>query len=267
MRLVRLALPIALLLFASAGCYTSSAQLSPLPVNPVQTVASDASALAEITAFQTASGLAGWIGLSASGTVLLPGSDAASEAKLWISNGGSQRLDISAPNNGRSIRMLRGHGVSLVNGTPDFFFDQDLAFAGLVQLPALLPINFKNLAVTAKDLGTGSVGITKLHHLALTIPTDAKASSVLHKDHNVDLYFDPVTHLLKASVALVHLFGPSSNLVQLATSYDDYRAVGASLTPFQITQTIDGQPYWTVRLTTAAVLDKQDPSLFAYSSK
>lgn len=163
--------------------------------------------------------------------------------------------------------MVRGHGVSLVNGTPDLFFDQDLAFAGLVQLPALLPVNFKNLAITAKDFGLGAVGALKLHHLTLTIPTDAKAPSVLHKDHIVDLYFDPVTHLLKASVALVHLFGPSGNPVQLATSYDDYRTVGASLAPFQITQTIDGQLYWTIRLTTAVALDKQDPSLFAYASK
>lgn len=221
----------------------------------------DASASTEILEHLTAVGLSPWQDLSAAGTITYPlsGVDEMDTAAFTILNADSYRLDVQTPQGARSTRIIGGSGATLQpDGSKEFLLPVAAA-QGLVAYPQLRIAAFPSSQTSVYDKGMLAVGGTTLHRIAVEHPLGNPSASVASSGNPTaptsvvtDLYFDPTSHLLIKSVASIKLSGLGSDFIR-CTTYDDYRKVGASMIPFHITESLNGQVQWSLQLNTVAL--------------
>jgi len=216
----------------------------------------DPAASAEILQHITAVGASPWQDISASGKITYPLDDTSEvdDAVLTILNEDSFRLDVHTPQGTRSTRIAGASGATLQSdGSMDFLMPL-VAAQGLVAFPQLRVASFPTGQTSIYDKGLLSVDGTTLHRLSVEHPLGQSLSAKAGVPTSVvtDLYFDPASHLLTKSVASIKLSGRGSDFIR-CTTYDDYRNAGASLVPFRISVSRNGQVQWTLQLDTVAL--------------
>jgi|GEM_PF-1907765 len=244
----------------SASESTPAAVISPLDHSVFAPTASaplgqaDAAAATELKAANSAlAGSTSWTGLQATGTITYATDP--TQFNVTLSNLGSNkfRLDTQTQTGVESIRISGRVGrVQSEDGTVTAI-DPDTAIMGIFPFEILTKGASPGKNTALVDHGTASTATGQSAHRVTfelsSILRDPATKS--QKTLPIDLYFDPATHLLIKSVSSVLI--PGARLVPFLSvvTYSDYRTVGTSLIPFHYVETINGQPYRTLQLTSA----------------
>ena len=128
------------------------------------------------------------------------------------------------------------------------------------RLPTLL-----NPVSSVIDQGTVTIGTTQLHRITVEYPTLGRATtSNVPNTAVIDLYFDPQTHLLEKTATEIALPRTRTSTYLSVVTYSDYRLVGSTLVPFTFTETLQGQPFRTLRLASVDLNPSVDPAYFDF---
>lgn len=224
----------------------------------------DAGALAVLQAYRKAVNVADWQGMQASGTYTDSAENTGS-ATLTILNGGQFRLDVETPNGERSTRISGSVGQILEANGKTNTLPPATARAGLLAFPQLLVTNFPAPDTSLIDRGLTRISGALLHRITLEEPVfpdaDATSSQVAVV---TDLYFDPSTNLLIKSATAVRLSGADRELYLVVITYGDYQKVQDMLVPCLYSQSLNGQPQWTLRLNSPTLQSSVDSSYFVF---
>lgn len=227
----------------------------------------DAAALQVVIDFLKATNGAAWSGMQASGTLTAPsgGSESQNSATLTIHGENAFRLDVNAAEGQRSIRIRGLVGQILESDGKKHSLPPVTARMGLFAFPLLMDSSFPTNQTAVLDRGSISVNGAILHRITVERPLFAKKeASQGGQTAVVDLYFDPSTHLLVKSVASVQLDSTDRERYVQAVTYSDYRKVGTILLPFSYSQTLNGQPQWSLQLTQVQLNPSIDISYFQF---
>jgi hypothetical protein len=237
-----------------------------VPGPALTSVQRDPSALQVITAFLTAANSGGWGGMQATGTLTSPGkTEEQYPATLTVKNGDSFRLDVSATEGQRSLRIQGQVGAILESNGVKHTLPPATALGGFLAFPRLMMATFPGEQTSVLDQGIVVVEGKSLHRITIqeqvfhgaTPPTTDQPSIV-------DLYFDPATHLLVKSVALVQLDTADRARYMQAITYSEYQSVNSVLLPFAYSQTLNGQRQWSLQLANVQLDSSTDTSLFIF---
>ena len=232
----------------------------PTPMHSLKT-ASDPGAVQSIIDFVRMSGVSGWKGMSAAGTMTFAGSSDEDQAKLNILGSTGYRLDVQRSSGEQSTVFQGARGGFLSASGKRSSISTDIATLGLVAFPRLLSSDYPLKTSVLTDQGDVSIGGRTLHRITLDDPaTDETGNSW----KTVDLYFDPNTKQLAESVAFVHLSTADAALYTLETTYSDYRTVGSATLPYLYTQSLNGNLQWSLQLNTIDLSTTPDSSLFSF---
>ena len=231
----------------------------PTPVHSTKT-ASDSTAIQQIIDFVKLSGVSGWKGLTAEGTIKYAnGSEY--PAHVAVLGMDRYRLDVDRAEGKQSTVITGTTGVFLPASGKSVAVSSDINALGLLAFPRLLSSQYPNAKSIWTDQGSTTVGGKVLYRITLDDPaTDATGNPWKTEE----LFFDPGTGRLVMSTAVVHLNSSDPALYMLETSYDDYRTVNGITLPYSYTQSLNGQTSWTLSLTTIDLQAIPTPALFNY---
>lgn len=221
----------------------------------------DAAATTEVAAYTSAlSGGRHWMGMQGIGTVTY--ANGPTEFNATLSNRGnlSFRLDIQTPAGLESTRVQGRMGAVQLGTKPSTPIDPDTAILGIFpfEIVARAVPSAQNASLI--DGGTVSSNGQSLHRITLELPAmSLSVTTKLPGTLPIDLYFDPTTHLLVKSVCNVLMPGGRRTPFLSVVTYSDYRTVGTSVVPFHYSESINGQPYRALQLTSVQL----NPSLSA----
>ena len=114
---------------------------------------------------------------------------------------------------------------------------------------------------------------TSLHRIAMVTkartrgnaPAEGSSSSQRSLSSVVvDFYFDPSTNLLVKSVSVVRLPGAGTENFLRVLTYADYRQVNNVLLPFQIKESLSGEPQWVLNLSQVEFTSNTNPTVFDF---
>lgn len=218
----------------------------------------DEGALVELKAHRAAVGGIPWVGMMGRGKITY-GSDSSTSYDATLSNiyQDGFRLDAAAQSGETSIRIYRDFGKVQAVDASISTIPLETALSGLFpfEMARFDPTSEALSSMSMIDHGLTMIGSTSLHRITLERPSLDPTSrvTVTTATHVIDLYFDPATHLLAKS-AVYDTVARSRNIPFLfVVSYADYRNVGNVLVPFRYSETMEGQPYRTVQLSTVAL--------------
>lgn len=272
MRLGRKALALPVLVAASLCAYAqlpseftriygeSDSQL-PLPVHPNRN-GQDAAAIQQLAGFMKATHLSGWKGLVATGTITITGDPTPYPAHLSMAGGTSYRLDIEKPDGTESTIVNGTQGVFAAPQRQSRAMSSDTAYGGLLALPRVLASGYPFATSSVLDEGLMSDGGVSLHRI--TFDDAASLSDGCSPWKTVDLYFDPTTNLLVSTAINGRLSSDDRACYFLLTTYGDYQTVAGASFPFSISQSLNGQPQWELKLTSATLSAPSDTSIFNF---
>lgn len=224
----------------------------------------DAGALTEINAHLMAIGVNGWQSLEATGTLTYP-DGVAHAASLYLRGSKFQRLDIEMESGTRSVRIGGFAGRYQSEGGNQESLPPATSSAGLVAFPRI----WADAAVSVNEslydkhlyAGTGS----NLHRITMEYALEGPGGSHLgNTTAATDLYFEPSTHLLDYSVDAVTFNGPTRQLFQRVTSYEQYQPFGGVKIPTVIKQYLNGQLQWTLQINQVTVNSNPEASAFSF---
>lgn len=239
----------------------------PIPQFTQPTGSKDPVALQTILAYLNAVNATTWTGIQATGTFALTGNAKESQdaATLTISGGNNFRLDLTTPSGGRSIRVYGKYGaIQEANGSK-----HSLPFlaaqAGIFAFPKLLGATFSADSAAVIDGGSVSISGKGLRRITIEEPLNPSSAKLTSENTSVmDLYFDVTSHLLvKSAVAVPMSWSDRGRYLQV-TTYSDYQLADGVLIPFTYSQTIDGQPTWTLQLSSVQPLPSVKNSYFHF---
>jgi hypothetical protein len=222
----------------------------------------DILAVNEILAHLGAVGNA-WTGMQGKGKITYGPTDAtAYDATLSNLGGDKFRLDAQTKHGAMSIRIHGG--VGKIKSGDGIFSSMpfDTAMAGIFPFERARLTNFPGPSGSLIDCGVTTIGGTELHRITLEVATLGRNPVTKSREAiATDLYFDPTSHLLvKSSTASAIADGRNVKFLFVVT-YSDYRKVGNSMVPFRYTETMNGEPYWTLQLSDVQ-MNSEVPSTF-----
>jgi hypothetical protein len=237
-----------------------------VPEPSSSTVQRDGTALQIITAFVATVSGGIWTGMQAQGVLTSPGTTAAQyPATLTMNEGDSFRLDVSATEGQRSIRIRGKIGTVLESNGVKHSLPLATATGGIFAFPRLLMSTFPSAQTSVFDRGTVVVDGKSLQLITVQEPASlAETPLATDQPSVVDLYFDPSTHLLVKSMAAVQLDTSDRQRYLQAVTYGDYRPVDGIQLPFSYSQTLNGQRQWSLQLTNVQLNSGIDISLFTF---
>lgn len=211
----------------------------------------DGAALKEIADHFAASGATPWVGMQGTGKITY-GSNSSTSYDATLSNFGTSRfrLDAQTDKGPMSIR-IEGFMGKIRNGDgTTTTMPVEAAMAGLFPFELARVAHASHHAMSLSDGGRVAVrGSNDMHKISLERASlGMNPSSKTRNTLAMDLYFDPSSHLLIKSSIQVPVPGPRDLHLLSVITYGDYRRVGASLVPFRFSETLEGQPYWTLQL-------------------
>lgn len=231
----------------------------PTPVHSTKTV-SDSTAIQRVIDFVKLSGVSGWKGLTAEGTIKYA-SGSEYPAHLAVLGMDHYRLDIDRAEGKQSTVVTGVTGMFLPAQGKPAATSSDINALGLIAFVRLLSSQYPNAKSIWTDQGLTTIGGKVLSRVTLDDPaTDATGNPWKTEE----LFFDPGTGRLVMSTAVVHLNSSDPALYMLATSYDDYRTVNGITLPYSYTQSLNGQTSWALSLTTIDLQAIPTPALFNY---
>ena len=231
----------------------------PTPAHTAK-AATDSAALQAVLGFVKASGVQGWQGMTAQGTLTLASGSASYPARLSVLGSQLYRLDVDR-DEGKQSTVLHGAmpGVFLSATGKLGSISSDIGALGLFSYPRLLSSAYPTAKSILTTQGTVTVGGKPLFRVTADDPDNSGKGWVTE-----DLYFDPVTGLLAKSAALIHLSTADAALTMIETDYTDYRQVNGATLPHTIARSLNGQPSWTLALTQIDTQTPPAPSVFSY---
>jgi len=168
------------------------------------------------------------------------------------------RLDTQNRNGPISIRVKGRAGAAQFGKNPVMPMDPDTAVLGIFPFEIVGKANQAAKSASLLDQGSEPNNGVSLHRVTLAVPSASLSISTKSQGTvPIDLYFDPVTHMLVKSVCSVFVPGARHVPFVSAVTYSDYRMVGDSVVPFQYAESINGHPYQTLQLTSVQL----NPSL------
>ncbi len=259
------------LLFAalSSALYTAKAQ-SPAPLTrstpdgdvtiPVKTGVlgqKDPAAVAEIAAHQAAVGGGPWIGMQGVGKIVYAGNSATPyDATLSNLRSDEFRLDAGTSSGQTSLRIHRLIGKTQASDGTMAALPPETSLSGLFPFE-IARMDMSSAAashISLLDHGIAAIGNSSFHRITVESPSlGHNPRTGAQQTHVVDLYFDPATHLLVKSVAYDSLSNSRKVNFLFVVTYGDYRSVGNALVPFRFAETMEGDPYWTLQLSTVTL--------------
>lgn len=241
--------------------YGESDSEIPLPVHPDRK-GQDASAIQQLAGFMKVTNLSGWKGLIATGTITIAGDPTPYPAHFSIAGGNSYRLDVEKPDGIDSTIVNGRQGVFAAPQRQSRAMSSDTAFGGLLALPRVLASGYPFATTSVLDEGLVNNGGVSLHRI--TLDDAAALSDSCSPWKTVDLYFDPATNLLVSSAINGRLGSDDRACYFLLTTYGDYQAVAGASFPFSISQSMNGQPQWELKLTSVTFSAPSDTSIFNF---
>ena len=231
----------------------------PTPAHAAK-AATDGTALQTLLGFVKATGVRGWQGMTAEGTITLAGKGAAYPARISVLGGDSFRMDVDR-DEGKQSTVLHGAGPSVFLSATGKLgsISPDVGTLGLFAYPRLLSSTYPTAKSILTNQGSATVGSKPLVRVTVEDP-DASGKGWVTED----LYFDPATGLLAKSAALVHLSTADAALYMVETDYSDYRSVNGVTLPYAVSTSLNGQPSWTLMLTKIDTQTPPAPSVFSY---
>ena len=216
----------------------------------------------QLAGFMKATNLSGWKGMVASGTITIAGDPVPCPAQLSIAGGNSYRLDVEKPDGTESTIVNGTQGVFAAPQRQSEAMSSDTAFGGLLALPRVLASGYPFATSSVLDEGLMSNGGMSLHRI--TLDDAASLSDSCSPWKTVDLYFDPATNLLVSTAINGRLSSDDRACYFLLTTYGDYQTVAGASFPFSISQSLNGQPQWDLKLTSATFSAPSDNSIFTF---
>jgi hypothetical protein len=219
----------------------------------------DPLATAELAAHIAATGdVSRWAGFQGTG-IMTFGADSRQYQTTLTSSGSEEfRLDVQAAQGTESTRIERFSGKTQYPDGTTVSMPTQSAAVGFFPFSILRTPHFPASITSLHDYGVLSIGSTELHRVAYEFPTVGRNPRIKGPQTAViDFYFDPATHLLVKSAAQVFIPGARQVPFTSVVTYSDYRLVGGSKIPFHYVESLDGQLYRTLQLSSAVV----DPSV------
>ncbi|MGH9585786.1 MAG: hypothetical protein ACRD3F_02460 [Acidobacteriaceae bacterium] len=224
----------------------------------------DARALQEFVDYLKAVNIFSWKGMQASGT-LTDSLGNADPATLTIVNGDQFRLDVQKPRGERSTRISGSYGKTLEVDGKSFSMVPATARAGLLAFPQLLVATFPTSNTSFIDRGLVQIGGGSFHRITLEELAFTDATAIDSRNINVtDLYFDPSSHLLLKSASAVQLDSADREQYLIVVTYSNYENVQGTLIPCTYSQSMNGQPQWTLRLNSPSLQPSVDSTYFYF---
>lgn len=259
------------LLFLSAqgaGQSTQPPSIGGVPV-PVRTGVlgkQDPIAMAELAAHFAAVGSVGWGGMQGTGTMTFDSEGATAYPATFSNLHGSMfRLDVQEQSKVLSIRIHGPVGKIRDGDGAAVTMPPETALAGLYPFGRFRRASVRSTSTSISDRGVSTVGGVQLHRISVEYASLGKSSSVGARETIVtDLYFDPTTHLLVQSASTEKASSGRQASFLIVVSYGDYRTVGTSLIPFRYTETIEGQLYSTLQLSSVELNPNLTSSFFDF---
>ena len=126
---------------------------------------------------------------------------------------------------------------------------QSTASAGIFPFERLRKLKLSSPNISLIDHGSAVIDGNALHRITLEYGTEGRNPGTRSQTTEAtDLYFDPSTHLLVKTASSVWAMSGRAAKFLIVTTYDDYRTVGDTLIPFRFTETMEGQQYATLQL-------------------
>jgi hypothetical protein len=240
--------------------YGTSDQDVPTPVHSLKTT-SDPGAIQTVIDLVRMTGVTGWTGMTATGTMTFAGSEDADSVELNVLKSRRSRLDVQTSAGKESTIYNGSRGVFLSAAGARSSISSDIAALGLLAYPRLLSSDYPRTTTILTDQGEVSIGGKMLHRITLDDPAEDGTGNAWK---TVDYYFDSKTKQLVESVAFVHLSTADAALYTIETTYADYRTVGSATLPYLYSQSLNGNLQWTLQLNTVSLNVTPEASLFAY---
>lgn len=206
--------------------------------------------MAELQAYVTATGLAAWSGMKATGITTYVDAPDALATTLSMLPENRTKLTVTSANGDNVTATNRTHGhVQYAGGI-------DLKMPALAVVCGILPFDLPVLVVqssgtfTVVDQGTVSLSGIPFHRITVErdiVEREAGAGADLRSA--VDLYFDPSTHLLAKSAGVFQLPGAGRHRFVRVLTFGNYTASGTMRIPASLSETLDGQATWSLTLT------------------
>ena len=188
------------------------------------------------------------------------------------SGNGQERLPVSfaiASGNKFRLDVMGGHGLRSfrINGSEGHIQEPDQKAVGLGDSEGLDPLAFPMALLdlvhrkdsSLVDDGIATIDEQKLHKLTITL-----FSTRLGKPIGVALYFNTGDHTLRKSAVIEHSRGDDSLKYLKVTTYGDYREEDSILLPHEYSESINGQPAMSLKVTTISVIANHDDSYFSF---
>lgn len=227
----------------------------------------DASALQLVIDFLKATNGASWNGMQASGTLTAPSGSSASQnsATLTVRGGNAFRLDVVTAEGQRSTRIHGAVGQILESDGTKHTLPLATARVGLLAFPLLMDSSFPSAQTSVIDQGLISIQGSTLRRITIERPVFAtQGLPQVGQTALLDLYFDPSTNLLNKSVASVQFGSNDRERYLQVVTYSDYQKVDSVLLPFAYSQTVNGQPQWSLQLSQVQLNPSIDNSYFQF---
>jgi hypothetical protein len=214
---------------------------------------SDPAAQAELLANVQASRLDIWRGMKATGSIIEVGFPDAVPATYEMLPNGRARLEIQHANGdyARVVNGLQGHVIG-PRAKPLALSLESVA-GGIAPLDIAQTVIASENQFSIVDGGMMPVGGKMLHRVTVErsiLPNPIQADPA-NKSHSViDCYFDPQTHLLAKTAMVVLLPAAGSQRFLRTISYTNYKVVGQMMVPSSMSETLNGQPTWSLSLET-----------------
>ena len=232
----------------------------PTPVHLTRAV-TDTAALGEVLSFVATTGVTGWLGLTAHGTMTFAGDPVLYPATLSLLGSDKCRLDVSKPLGLESTIYSGSQGLFVSATNERSVVSSDVSVAGLLAFPRLLSADYPLKHSLVSDGGVVSIGGIQLHRVTLDDPSTDGLGSPWKTS---DLYFDPTNGTLVQSASFSHLRSSDAAMYMIATTYEDYRRIGAISLPYRFQNKLNGQPQWTLQLTDVDLHALPNLSLFTF---
>lgn len=217
----------------------------------------DAAASSEVSSHRYVMGASEWQGMTGTGQISYPNANTPviADATFTILNTDDFRLDVTTTKGIQSTRIHGTYGAIRNTDGSMRFYMPTTAQQGLVGFPLFLKTSFPNQATSMFDKGLVMIDGIQLHRITVERPVNAAAPPAasmlmrekLLQDVITDYYFDPATHLLHKSVAIIQIPGSTNQLLE-CISYGDYQRVQGEMVPFLYRKTLNGQLQWTLQL-------------------
>ena len=193
-----------------------------------------------------------WQGFQATGTITYSGSAPVQQgsASLTVAQDGSTRLDVVSSVGDTSLRIHGRSGTFQDAQGKQHPLQVIDAQNSLFPYPLLLSPAFSTLSELSMQTGTVQLGSSNFDKVSLWRPAiKERPFSAFHDNVVVtDHYFYPTTHFLYKSADFVRSLDGSPQRYLRVITYADYRLVGGVQLPFRYSETINGEPAWTLQL-------------------